>query len=266
MKSLHFDLRLATIPALPIHSRANFFRDKVLSLLSLAKGSPFSVSVGNATIRIHSASDLGTLQACIVDVYDELLHPRIASDEPTVADLGANIGQWTAALKLYIPTATVFAVEPDPRTFDRLIENVRNLSGVECAQCALGSRSGWTVLYRQPLSVMSTTCVTIAATRCDAVEVPLHTVDELLDGRAPTEILKIDVEGSELEVLHGAAETLKRAAVLVIEISLSRGSGNGLDVLSELKRIRPSARILKFGRPLGARHNPACQDVVVALS
>jgi hypothetical protein len=51
----------------------------------------------------------------------------------------------------------------------------------------------------------------------ETIDVPVVTLDGLLDGRRPR-FVKIDVEGTELEVLRGAWETLTRARpVLVFE-------------------------------------------------
>jgi len=47
-------------------------------------------------------------------------------------------------------------------------------------------------------------------------EVPLTTLDELLQG-ASTDLLKLDVEGRELDVLKGAASTVSKVSVIQFE-------------------------------------------------
>jgi FkbM family methyltransferase len=264
LKSLWFDLDMARMHELPITVRARFLTQKVAALAALARGSTFNLTVGEAIVTVTSFTDLGTLQSCISDVRDELNSPDVLGCEPKILDVGANIGQWTVATKLFWPRATVLALEPNPAIFDLLVHNISGLRDVECLQCAVGSSPGTSVLYRQPLTVMSTLFPDAKDTRDDPVEVPIRTIDEVLDGRA-IDLLKIDVEGGELDALRGAESTLRSAAFLLVEISLARGPVNGLAALVEVGRIVPKARLVKFGRPFGAPGQPDCEDVLIAL-
>jgi FkbM family methyltransferase len=237
-----------------------------MALAALGRGKSFSLSLGEARINIQSVSDLGTLQSCIIDINEELMMPPLLGHTPFLVDVGANIGQWTASVKLFLPDAQILAVEPDPQSFDQLKSNVSNLSGVECINCAAGSEPGYAPLYRQPLSTMSTLQPSSGDTLDDVLEVLIQPLDDLLQDHDNIDLLKIDVEGSELDVLRGCKRSLENSALLLVEISLARGSTNGINFLAELKQLRPKARIIKFGRPLGHRSQPLCQDVLLALN
>ncbi|MHB8189951.1 MAG: FkbM family methyltransferase [Ferrimicrobium sp.] len=222
-KSLRFDLSIATIQELSLPARAHFLGQKVIALGALGRGRSFRFHLGAAGININSISDLGTLQSCVVDFHDELMIPRLLSDTPCIVDVGANIGQWTSSVKLFIPNAQILALEPDPVTFDHLKKNVSSLQGVECIHCAAGSKSGFGLLYRQPLSIMSTLSPSKEDELDDTVEVPIRVLDELLQDYTHIDLLKIDVEGSEVDVLRGAELSLEKSSLLLVEMSLARG-------------------------------------------
>lgn len=62
-----------------------------------------------------------------------------------------------------------------------------------------------------------------------AVEVPMQTLDAIMDDRSPI-LIKIDVEGFEKEVLHGAARALKSASLLAVIMELNAsGARYGVD-------------------------------------
>ncbi|HSU15213.1 FkbM family methyltransferase [Longimicrobium sp.] len=80
-------------------------------------------------------------------------------------------------------------------------------------------------------------------------------------GRAP-EVVKIDVEGHELEVLRGARELLARKPVLLLELHLDlldHGGGDGAEALVELLAGHGYHFETSAGQPLSARavlHSP----------
>lgn len=264
-KSLYFDSRIAFMSGKSPVERVSFIYHKWRIIAALAARRESSIRIENALFQVNGISDLGTLQSCIVDLFDEIMSPLLIGERSFVVDIGANIGQFAFALKWLLPNVRVFAVEPDPIVYRRLLENLGNVVGIEARNCAVGAITGEAILYRQPLSIMSTLFPTGEDEQNNQIRVSVNRLDELLDGLPNPDLLKIDVEGAEYQVLQGAADTLQRTEILIVEISLSRGASNGLDVLTEIRRLCPKSRILKFGRPLGAKGTPACQDVVLSL-
>lgn len=67
---------------------------------------------------------------------------------------------------------------------------------------------------------------------------PMRTIDQVVaQGAPPPELLKIDVQGYELEVLKGAEQSLRRASAIVAELNLidiHRGAPSFFDVTSWL--------------------------------
>lgn len=56
-------------------------------------------------------------------------------------DVGANVGEWTSAVKKYFPFATVHSFEIHPQTFNSLFKSTAELSGVNLMNCGLSDQS-----------------------------------------------------------------------------------------------------------------------------
>jgi FkbM family methyltransferase len=134
----------------------------------------------------------------------------------TVLDVGANVGAYSVLFARWTGTAgRVVALEPDPVAFAGLEAHLR-LNGMEdrvtaiCAAATDGSRS------RARLATSSSSglarLVDEHAGRDSAIEVRATSIDELCrsHGLAPS-VIKIDVEGAELQVLRGARHTIAAA-------------------------------------------------------
>jgi FkbM family methyltransferase len=120
-------------------------------------------------------------------------------------DIGANVGSYTI-LASKVCKARTICVEPDPETVDLLRRNiaVNGIDGrVEVINSALGAELG-VINFTIGLGTTNRVATTDDA---EVRQVPVKTLDSILKGRCPT-IIKIDVEGYELEVFKGATRTL----------------------------------------------------------
>jgi FkbM family methyltransferase len=129
-------------------------------------------------------------------------------------DCGANLGLYS--LLAAAVGASVVAFEPTPKTFDRLVVNVEaNRFDVQCLALALADRSGRETIYELSDTNSGMNTLTHGT---PVAEVEVARLDDL-ELPAP-HLLKIDVEGSELALLAGAAETIRRhRPTLVVELS-----------------------------------------------
>jgi FkbM family methyltransferase len=135
-------------------------------------------------------------------------------------DVGAHCGFFTSlASRLVGPQGEVVSFEPCDENRGRLTETVRlnDAANVRIVPWALGASSG---TAQMRVGETSTTWSTIAGERTNgqAVEVPQRTLDECARELEPPDLVKIDVEGAELEVLEGAQELIESSAPkLIIE-------------------------------------------------
>jgi FkbM family methyltransferase len=155
-----------------------------------------------------------------------LLQNRLSADA-VVADIGAYIGVVTVLLATLCPKGHVYAFEPVAQNFVYLTGNVaaNGLDNVTTQRVALLDRDGEVNFEYAPGypggSHVSPSGGAVPSVRFDtwAREVGLDRLD----------LVKLDVEGVELPVLEGAAETLRRfRPILVVEcnpVALRRFGG-----------------------------------------
>lgn len=121
-----------------------------------------------------------------------------AFDGQTLRDLLALTGDRIGAY---------YALEPDPANFERLERFTARLpeelrERVKLSPCAVWSGEGSVSLYA--LHGPGSFAAPYGGTQAAAI-----TIDRLLDGRRATAV-KMNIEGSELPALEGAAETIRR--------------------------------------------------------
>jgi FkbM family methyltransferase len=149
---------------------------------------------------------------------------RLLSLGDHVIDAGANIGYMTMLFAARIgETGLVHAFEPHPRVLDTLKRNVDRISrrpGVGRAivyPSALGDLDGNAELIETGYFSLNQGTAKIATTETTADKIESHSVPlETLNGLFPNEefaLLKIDVEGFELNVLRGADNLLSSRRV-----------------------------------------------------
>jgi FkbM family methyltransferase len=140
-------------------------------------------------------------------------------------DVGAHIGIY--ALPAARLGAKVIAFEPDPDTAARLRAHVdRNHLGdkVRTVEAAVWSSSRPSITFRRGLprsqgGIAWRDRQPVLATG-GIIEVQAVCLDDFVAGGGPVpHVIKVDVEGSESEVLKGAAETLRdHHPVLIVEV------------------------------------------------
>jgi FkbM family methyltransferase len=175
-------------------------------------------------------------------------------------DAGANIGTMALwAAKLVGPSGGVYCFEPEPEVYAVLAHNIalNKLEHVHAFNCALGSNAGTATIYRAPRQNRGSATLSTGGVSALGSEVRVLTLDEVVASEriGPIRLLKVDVEGWELEVLKGAANLLADAAhapALCLEYSREthdRRHEAAADVYSWLRSInRYQVYKLKHGK------------------
>ena len=122
-----------------------------------------------------------------------------------ILDIGAWVGTWTMAMNDFC--GRVVAFEPDPIHYQCLVKNCPD--NVETHQLAVGNEN--------KMISLSEDNFTQAKRVVGEGDIPMITVDSLKLN--DVDLIKIDVEGYELEVLKGAIKTLKNIKYLMIELN-----------------------------------------------
>jgi FkbM family methyltransferase len=147
----------------------------------------------------------------------------------TVLDIGANKGQFALlALELY-PGATVHAFEPLPAAQARMAVWGRHEPRLIRHPFALGATTGTATLHvaarddNSSLRAITERQVALfpGTHETGTLSVPVKRLDEVVTAAAlvPPVLLKIDVQGTEREVLEGSAALLASIAWVYVECS-----------------------------------------------
>jgi FkbM family methyltransferase len=157
----------------------------------------------------------------------EQLPPRLRRAIPLLVDAGANAGQWLVALSRLVPIARAEVFEPQPEVFRELATNCAGRPWARLHNVALGDRVGSITLHvlrnslfssaAQPLPSLASRYSARETEIIQDVQVPVVTLDSVIASDIVVDLLKIDVQGFERHVLAGAATTLSRTRVVLIE-------------------------------------------------
>jgi FkbM family methyltransferase len=142
---------------------------------------------------------------------------RVARRVHRFIDIGANRGDWSAALLARNRTAVGIAVEPGEVALAQL--RSRALPGLSIVAAAAGDESGTAAFYEEPEAGETSSATghhTIDARRR---EVAVVTVPELLtlSGWDRLEMLKVDAEGWDFKVLAGATADLAEQRISLVQ-------------------------------------------------
>jgi FkbM family methyltransferase len=142
----------------------------------------------------------------------------------TVLDLGAHIGLFSVQLARSVgPSGRVISFEPAPHTAAVLRRTIRcnGLAAVvSVREAAVAGRRGEVELFETGDDCSNASSLVRTDRTRDAVRVAATTLDDLVDDeRLTVAVVKMDIEGAELEVLDGAPVLLSdQRPAMTIEV------------------------------------------------
>jgi FkbM family methyltransferase len=138
-----------------------------------------------------------------------------------VIDVGAYSGDWTRLCKELFPSAAVLLVEPLQAKTKDLEHLAAGFSGVRYERTLLGSSERSEVPFYEKETASS---VLHEVHRDDQPSsyLPMTTLDNLVHGSdfASPNLMKLDVQGYELDVLRGAEHAIETVEAIVTEVNL----------------------------------------------
>lgn len=161
-----------------------------------------------------------------------VIHPRLESFlknivgyYPTlIVDIGAHIGMWSRYVKTVYPNSLYFMLEANSDCEGELKE-----TGMPYEIALLGEHDGVEKNYYKinggdcsGNSVYRERTEAYDDSRCSVQRLKTQTLDSILKRKnLQPDFVKLDVQGSELDVLKGAIETLKQAEFVLLEIEVA---------------------------------------------
>lgn len=177
--------------------------------------------IGLTTYRVTRARDLNRFQA--IDETLALIARRGFAPR-VVIDGGANVGDFARlARRVFGKEPEIHLFEPQPAC-QSVLESLAREPRVHLHAVALGATDGEKLdLAIDPLGITTGAHVAPMSGRGDTVSVDVATLDALFESRLGPEdraLLKMDLQGWELEALKGATKSLSKIEVVLIEVSL----------------------------------------------
>jgi FkbM family methyltransferase len=158
--------------------------------------------------------------------WDEPIRPvamQLLPEDPTVCEVGSNIGAGLLQILAARPRARVIAVEPSER-FRPLLERNLQSAGfrhVEIVPLLVGRINGRAWLHNNGSSA------SVVFAEYDGHEprgmqlTEMTTLDHILQDRGPVHLIKVDTDGFDFEVLRGAVKLLTRhQPILFFELAV----------------------------------------------
>lgn len=182
----------------------------------------------------------------------------------SLLDVGAHLGGFTRAMQAAAPGCVATLIEPNPHCQAKLAA-----TGCELHRVAASDRDGEAALHLTREWPQSTGASLYREDTAffrdevlDRVDVPRARLDDLFAGRR-FDFIKIDTQGSELDVLRGGQAVLRQADHVLIEISLvefNQGGARPEAVFAAMAELgfRP-AQVTEFHRLRGVRDGALLQ-------
>jgi FkbM family methyltransferase len=140
-----------------------------------------------------------------------------------IVDIGAHIGYFTRLFsRLAGRDGFVYALEADPENFSLLKKNTLHLKNAMLLPLAVSNQTGSINFYRSEKTGCHST-IEDRAQHKETITVASSDLDSILSNRQTekVDVIKIDIEGGELNALKGMQKTLStnRGLSLVIEFN-----------------------------------------------
>ena len=144
----------------------------------------------------------------------------------TIIDVGANEGQFAEKIIGVFPTAQVHCFEPLEPVFNKLQQHFKANKNITLYNCGLGEKNEEKIIHSNEYSPSSSMLEMLDlhktsfdfAVAAEPVKIILKRLDDVLE-KIPVKpmLLKIDVQGYEMQVLKGGENILQLADIVILE-------------------------------------------------
>ena len=146
----------------------------------------------------------------------------------TVIDVGSNKGQFLLLIENFFECKKIYSFEPIEEFYEMQKNFFKYKNNINFFNFALGEKSSKNSFYitqRKDSSSFYKINKSIKDNNdykiIEKKEIQIHSLDEVMinENLNGSILLKIDVQGYEMEVLKGSIETLKKIKYIIVEIS-----------------------------------------------
>ena len=143
----------------------------------------------------------------ILDLFNILNNLSLDLKDSTAIDIGANIGNH--AIEFSKIFGSVVCFEPNPRTFDILDANTKNIENIEIHNWGCSSKSE-RIRFHEDFDNIGGSSASINVASSNEIEISVRPLDEIIHTFKKVALIKIDVEGMEFSALSGAENVISK--------------------------------------------------------
>lgn len=193
----------------------------------------------------------------------EQLTALLQKPDPVILEIGCNSGYDTIKFPRVFPQCSVYAFEADPRAAEAFRQSVSD-PRIKLFECAVGDSDGTVVFYqssgfhpldgetaqiwdrsgsiRKPLGHLD---MHPWCTFENSIEVPVTRLDTWAAKNCVglIDLIWTDVQGAEVDVIHGGLETLKRTKYFYTEYN-NRQMYEGQIGLNQILKLLPDFKVI----------------------
>lgn len=187
----------------------NFFKPEFV----MTHGHKFYINKNDRVISLQLILN-GKWEEAEIALFEQNVKPG-----DIVIDIGANMGYYTlVAARKTGPKGKVYAFEPDPDNFRLLQKNIaaNGYINVMAINKAVGEKGGTVKLFLSNEDNTGDFRTYNANDDRKSLEVEMVTIDSVLRAEKKVDVIKIDIQGSEVKALKGAKEILKKSKQIII--------------------------------------------------
>lgn len=196
----------------------------LLSCYRQTFGDPMNTAGVQLPLRMGRARRVLAMRACDIYTVAEIFHERQyelarpLGPAPVIVDAGANVGVASAWFLLAHPDARLVAIEPVSQNVQWLTSNLAREPRTTVVRAALGEVEGEVLMSLSAHSAEH--AIGDRPGVGGAESVPCRRLDRILEeqGITTVDLLKLDVEGSEIDALAGLGTRLRDVRVIVAEV------------------------------------------------
>jgi FkbM family methyltransferase len=196
---------------------SNYFKWRIMR-----SGTEVAVTINGKRVVVRKGTrDLSIAISSLTGEFELLRHLLPADFSGVILDAGGYIGTSAIALHEMYPSAQLIVVEPSVDNLKVLKKNLANLSKVKIVHGALVGGEIKSILLKDRGTECGFTTVENPKDRMDAGvlhETQAFRIKDLVESDQEIGLLKLDIEGGELDLMKNDMENLKKVQCIFAEL------------------------------------------------